>query len=183
MNNIKHWIPTYCELGGQEIQTVIDADKTNSQTLGYSVPTNGTINICKTVQGIKQTHSISQNTYFHELVHLILQTIGEMELNDNEKFVQNFGTVMFEFFRTAKWCRIEEFEHNVFSEPVKIPPFVGVNKCISSNEYITEFKLSDDTNVKINITTDKIMNRGLLKECLKENMKTILEGLVDSIND
>lgn len=183
MNNIKHWIPTYCELGGQEIQTIIDDNTCNAGTLGYSTPADGTINICKFVQGVKQSHSVSQNTYFHELVHLILQTIGEMELNDNEKFVQNLGTVLYEFFRTSKWCRIEEFEYNTLTPPVNIPPFIGVNKCISSNEYITEFKLSDDTNVKINITTDKIMNRGLLKEGLKENMKTILEGLVDSIND
>lgn len=181
MNNIKHWIPTYCELGGQEIQTVIDDDKTNSGTLGYSVPANGTINICKTLQGIKQSHSVSQNTYFHELVHLMLQTIGELELNDNEKFVQNLGTVLYEFFRTSKWCRIEEFEHNILTPPVNIPPFIGVNKCICPTEFSTQFKLSDDTNVQIDIKTSKIMNRAMILEHLKNNLSVIVEGLMESL--
>lgn len=65
-----------------------------------------------------------QNTYFHELVHQMLSSIGELELSENKKFVQNMGNMIFEFLRTADWIRLEEFKHNKFSDADSNAPFI-----------------------------------------------------------
>lgn len=65
-----------------------------------------------------------QNTYFHELVHQMLSSIGELELNENEKFVQNMGNMIFEFLRTADWIRLEEFKYNKFFDADSNAPFI-----------------------------------------------------------
>ena len=37
------------------------------------------------------------NTFYHELVHAILGTMAEWELNDNEKFIQGFANLLTEY--------------------------------------------------------------------------------------
>ena len=43
------------------------------------------------------------NTFYHELTHCILQTMGEHELNDNEKFVCCFAGFLTEAMRNLKF--------------------------------------------------------------------------------
>lgn len=47
--------------------------------------------------------SAQEHTFYHELVHTILEAMGEKELNDNEKFVDTFGGLLHQFMRTAKF--------------------------------------------------------------------------------
>ena len=41
--------------------------------------------------------------FYHELVHVILMTMNEHELNSNEQFVDIFGQFFYQFMKTAKW--------------------------------------------------------------------------------
>lgn len=40
------------------------------------------------------SESSMQGTFFHELVHAILEEIGEYKLTGNERFVQSFSTIL-----------------------------------------------------------------------------------------
>jgi Zn-dependent peptidase ImmA (M78 family) len=43
-----------------------------------------------------------EQTLFHEVVHAILDDIGERDLSSNERFVQSFSLLMRQFFKTLK---------------------------------------------------------------------------------
>lgn len=51
----------------------------------------------------KQSESNKLNTFFHELTHSILDTMGENELSTNEKFVSTFSAF---FNRSYYNCKI-----------------------------------------------------------------------------
>lgn len=40
-------------------------------------------------------------TYYHELVHAILMTMGQAELNKDEAFVDNFASLLWQAHKTA----------------------------------------------------------------------------------
>lgn len=42
------------------------------------------------------------HTYFHELVHLILDMMGERELYENERFVDVFGGLLHQWFTSQE---------------------------------------------------------------------------------
>lgn len=125
MNKIKNYIPLTCELAGVEFKTVFVKKVQNAGNLGKSFISNGIIQLQEMNYGQEVSFQQNQNTYFHELTHMILDQIGELELSQNEKFVQNFGNLIFEFLRTAKWIRIEELKHNSYSNPESKSPFIS----------------------------------------------------------
>lgn len=43
-----------------------------------------------------------EQTFYHELVHMILHFINEQELNGNEQFVDNFSQYLYQFMKTKK---------------------------------------------------------------------------------
>lgn len=183
MSAIKHYIPNYFEAGGVEFNTVIKKDSTNAGNLGHSNITNGEIVIQAENVGKDLSHSQIQNTYFHELSHMIIEMIGRNDLTTDEIFIQNLGNVIFEFLRTATWIRIEEFKHNCLSNPTNIPPFVSVAKNIDVTKFTTKFKLDDDTNCKFTIETDKPINQIYIRNYMEKNIKMLVEGLLKSFTD
>jgi hypothetical protein len=44
--------------------------------------------------------NLIEQTIYHELVHAILDTMGERELSANDKFVQNFALLLHQFEKT-----------------------------------------------------------------------------------
>jgi len=42
-------------------------------------------------------------TYFHELTHAILMTMGASDLNKDEAFVDTFGNLLWQSFKTSKY--------------------------------------------------------------------------------
>lgn len=180
MSMIKHYIPNYFQAGGVEFNTIIKKDSQNAGNLGHSNITDGEIAIQFENAGRQLSHTQVQNTYFHELAHMLLETIGELTLTQNETFVQNLGNALFEFMRTATWVRIEEFQHNCLSPAAKIPPFVAVAKDISPLVFTSTFTLDDKTKCKCTIETNKPMNQILIRNYMEKNLKTIVEGLVES---
>lgn len=42
-------------------------------------------------------------TFIHELIHYVLQVMGEKELNNNEKFVELFGFLLYQALSSAEY--------------------------------------------------------------------------------
>lgn len=131
MSKIKNYIPKHCTIGGVDIDTVISDNKQNATQLGISSMVNGKIQLESIVTGLETSFTQYQNTYFHEIVHVMLNIIGEAELSNNERFVQNMGNVMFEFLRTADWIRLEELLHNKYSPTESNTPFIKDDNMIN----------------------------------------------------
>ena len=96
-------IPSKITIGGHdiEIRNVIRCD---NNALGECHLIEGYIEIADGFyKEQKQSESSKLNTFYHELTHCILQTMGEHELNDNEKFVCCFAGFLTEAMRNLKF--------------------------------------------------------------------------------
>ena len=82
-------IPATLHIGGQLIE-VKEVIRCNNNVLGRCNLAGGVIEIAMTFNSdgdILVSESSKQNTFVHEVLHAILDTMGETELNNNEKFV------------------------------------------------------------------------------------------------
>jgi hypothetical protein len=43
------------------------------------------------------------NTFFHELIHALLYEMGEIGLNENERFVTRMGNMLAQVFNDNQW--------------------------------------------------------------------------------
>lgn len=100
MNKTK--IPTSFSLGGQDINiNFVPALGTGS--LGVCSLAAGEIKIATTFGEYEQSESSIFNTFWHETVHAILDTMGELELTQNEKFVSCFAGFLCNVLQSAKY--------------------------------------------------------------------------------
>ena len=87
---MQYKIPNKFRVGGQEIEVkfpeILAYDK-----MGDCCMWSGELNISNTYKGHPQCESSKLNTFNHELVHIILDTMGEYELSNNERFVCSFA--------------------------------------------------------------------------------------------
>lgn len=84
-------IPSRFKVGGQEIE-VKRVERCDENNVGQCCLCSGLIEIAdKFERDTVQSDSSKVNTFYHELTHAILRTMGEFELNDNEKFVCCFA--------------------------------------------------------------------------------------------
>lgn len=83
-------IPKRIRIGGQVLEVtqpkVIEDGKLGKCCLG-----NGYIKIAETFDGLDQSESSKMNTYWHEVVHAILDTMGHSDLSRDEMFVCSFA--------------------------------------------------------------------------------------------
>lgn len=82
-------IPATLHIGGQQID-VKEVERCNNNVLGRCNLAGGIIEIARIFNSdgdISVSESSKQNTFVHEVLHAILDTMGETELNNNEKFV------------------------------------------------------------------------------------------------
>ena len=98
MNNI----PKSLNVGGQTISVNIK-DRLESDKLGECCVAEARIDIAKTFNGREQANPSQLNTFYHELVHCILDTMGENDLRGNEKFVSCFSSFLCEGMNTLKY--------------------------------------------------------------------------------
>lgn len=94
-------IPSKIRIGGQEIE-ISQPDKFEDSKLGRCCVASGHIRIAKTFDGLVQSESSKENTYWHEVVHAILDTMGEDELSNNEKFVCTFAGFLTECYHSME---------------------------------------------------------------------------------
>lgn len=84
-------IPTKYEVGGQETE-VRFVERCEDNAFGLCFLGAGYIEIADKVnKGDTQSATSKINTFYHELTHSILDTMGEKELSGNEKFVNCFA--------------------------------------------------------------------------------------------
>ena len=93
-------VPKKYTIGGQDI--IIETVESDGEDYGNYSHAIGRLRICKKVGDIPQSETSQLNTFFHELIHSILRTMGELELNDNEKFVNCFAGFLTEAIRTME---------------------------------------------------------------------------------
>lgn len=103
MNKKKNLFPKKVQVGGQEIRIIEEKICENGNSLGKSIPASGIIKIYSTYgSGLKQSDTSKINTFYHELTHCILDTMGEYKLSRNEKFVTTFSSFLTEAMRSIK---------------------------------------------------------------------------------
>ncbi|MGM9531191.1 hypothetical protein [Intestinibacter sp.] len=95
-------IPSKFNVGGVEI-TVAERDFLENQALGNSNFCDGTIFIANSSYSVEQSESSKENTFLHELTHLILQAMGQNELHDDEVFVSSFAGFLCEAIKSFKY--------------------------------------------------------------------------------
>lgn len=100
-------IPTSFSLGGQDINiNFVPALGTGS--LGVCTLASGEIKIATTFGEYEQSESSIFNTFWHESIHAILDTMGETELSQNEKFVCSFTGFLCDILRSAKYYQEDQ---------------------------------------------------------------------------
>lgn len=70
--------------------------------LGTAYSPLGLITIQTKFDGKDIPEDSIEQTFFHELVHCILDDIGEPGKSQNEQFVQAFSVLLHQFYKTAK---------------------------------------------------------------------------------
>lgn len=83
-------IPSKIRVGGQVLEVTIPKALDNGN-LGKCCVGHGYIKIADSYDGEKQSESSKRNTFWHEVTHAILDTMGEQELSRNERFVCTFA--------------------------------------------------------------------------------------------
>ena len=86
-------IPGKIRIGGQDIDVCV-VDRIEDEKLGRICVAEGKMLIADNFSTSKQSDTSKVNTFVHEVVHGILDTMGETELSQNEKFVLIFSSFM-----------------------------------------------------------------------------------------
>lgn len=86
-------IPSKIRIGGQDI-SIINKERLDDNNLGNICVAEGVLQIADNFDNKKQSESSKINTFIHEVVHGVLDTMGEPELSKNEKFVCTFSSLL-----------------------------------------------------------------------------------------
>ena len=86
-------IPDRIRIGGQDIR-VVKEERLDDNKLGTICVAEGVLRIADNFNNLKQCESSKISTFIHEVVHGILDTMGESELSGNEKFVCTFSSLL-----------------------------------------------------------------------------------------
>ena len=86
-------IPDKIRIGGQDIR-IVKEERLDDNKLGTICVAEGVLRIADNFNNLKQCESSKISTFIHEVVHGILDTMGESELSGNEKFVCAFSSLL-----------------------------------------------------------------------------------------
>ena len=86
-------IPNKIRIGGQDIIIEMPEHLPDNR-LGDICLAGGKIRIAKKFSDNEQSETSITNTFMHEVVHGVLDTMGEFELSGNEKFVAPFASLI-----------------------------------------------------------------------------------------
>lgn len=95
-------IPKQLQVGGQEIEVSFE-DRLDNDYAGLSNITRGFIKIARKPYGKEASESSILNTFVHECVHTILDSMGEYDLSKNEVFVSSFAGFATELIKSLKY--------------------------------------------------------------------------------
>jgi len=96
-------IPDKIELMGSIIKTVYDQQILDEfkQLAQYNSSFNE-IRLKKRIEDRNLDENIIFENYIHELIHAMLIKLGYMELNDDEKFVEQFANLLVQVLKQLK---------------------------------------------------------------------------------
>ena len=100
---IDFMIPNEFTVGCTKLKVEIVDRIANTEVLGNMCLAEGKITIAKSADGVPQCDSSMTNTFFHELTHAVLDSIGEKELSSNERFVCAFSSTLAQAITTMKF--------------------------------------------------------------------------------
>lgn len=86
-------IPNTIRIGGQDI-SVVNKERLDNDILGDICIAEGILKIADNFNNRKQCQSSKITTFIHEVVHGVLDTMGEFDLSGNEKFVSTFSSLL-----------------------------------------------------------------------------------------
>ena len=86
-------MPNKIRIGGQDIK-VETLGRLDNNNLGNICVAEGVLQIADNFDNRKQCEASKINTFIHEVVHGVLDTMGESELSKNEKFVCTFSSLL-----------------------------------------------------------------------------------------
>lgn len=104
-------IPKKIRIGGQDI-SVVNKERLDNDILGEICLAEGVLQIADTFRNIKQSESSKINTFIHEIVHGILNTMGEFKLSKNEKFVCTFASLLVDTIEEIIKANMQREEDN-----------------------------------------------------------------------
>lgn len=88
-------IPKSFYLFGSKVDVVFDEQRMNDKKLyGESDYSRLTLTLCKTDKTEPLSEDLILDTFYHEKVHMILDSMKENDLSSNEKFVDTFAKLL-----------------------------------------------------------------------------------------
>jgi hypothetical protein len=94
-------IPSQFKLRGKVIRIIVDDDYcADGGMVGEADFTEKVITLCDKYNGKKVNKMEKEQTYFHELVHMILDSMDRHNLKYNEDFVEEFSQRLYEYEKT-----------------------------------------------------------------------------------
>jgi len=101
-------IPPTVRIGGANIE-IRQVERCSSNNLGECCIAGSYIEIAEKFDKCdQQSQDSKRNTFYHELTHAILDTMGETTLSRNEKFVCGFSSFLCEAMTHARFQVMEE---------------------------------------------------------------------------
>lgn len=93
--------PSKYKVGGQEVE-VRHVERCEDNSVGMCNVCAGYLEIAENFnKDDKQSPDSKRNTFYHELTHSILNTMGKKELNSDEEFVCTFSSFLSEAMADA----------------------------------------------------------------------------------
>ena len=86
-------IPNKIRIGGQDV-SIVNKERLDDNNLGNICVAEGFLQIADNFDNKKQSEGSKINTFIHEVVHGVLDSMGESELSKNEKFVCTFASLL-----------------------------------------------------------------------------------------
>jgi len=99
---MKKKIPKSFTLGGLDF-TVKTGKVVSEGNLGHTNFLKNELVVKEFYNDVPINKQQQEQCFYHELVHAILMTMNESELNENEKFVDLFGQFLYQYNKTVKW--------------------------------------------------------------------------------
>ena len=92
--NLGRRIHPIAEADGLSPKKLVKEERLDDNKLGTICVAEGVLRIADNFNNLQQCESSKINTFIHEIVHGILDTMGESELSGNEKFVCTFSSLL-----------------------------------------------------------------------------------------
>lgn len=95
-------IPISFMLGGSKISTEFVKNEIGT-TFGQINRTTGKISLATSFGGEECSSDSMELTFYHELVHGILDTMGKQSLSSDEEFVEGFANLLHQYEKTKTY--------------------------------------------------------------------------------